>query len=421
MDTATTILPTDPHDDAPAHVAGQPETILIPYGEVIANSAENRRRTPPDPALEGELASDMAQRIAAGLHPQKQPVEVEQRLGKWHLVSGFTRHRVIGRLVKDRRADTAEWAPTLWASVVAPRDDYDRAVINLRENLLRSELPPADLAEAVSEARARTGREVAEIARDIGRPLSSVANIVRAYERTTPEMWSAFRKGAVTQKQVIALAALQGEEQRISFDALMSPPAPPSSGGAAGASTKRGPKDTAPAAVDDASPTARTIDLEDEEIGGRVRYVAELLNKAPGLKDSTHDFAAGMRTVVRFCLSGSKADQAALGARIEALQAQLHVRETRPSKPQPAPTPDARQLEIAPAKGGTLASVARNGPGDYTVTLASPKDKAKAKPKATATAAPKGSPKAKPKTNAAGKAKPPVGPKAKPAGKAKAK
>lgn len=386
MDTATTILPTDPHDhDRPA-TAGQPETILIPFGEVIANPNENQRRTPPDPALEGELAADMAQRIAAGLHPQKQPVEVEQRHGKWHLVSGFTRHRVIGRLVKDRRADTAEWVPTLWASVVAPRDDYDRTVINLRENLIRSELPPADLAEAVSKARARTGREVAEIARDIGRPLSSVANIVRAYERTTPEMWGAFRKGAITQKQVIALAALQGEEQRISFDALMSPPAPPSSGGSAGPATKRGPKDKAsPEALDDASPAVRTVDLEDEKIGSRVRFVAELLDKAPGLKTSTHDFAAGIRAVVRFCLSGAQADALALSARIEAIQAQLHVREARTAKAPASPEPDTRQLEIAPAKGEAPA---------------------KAKAKAGAAQAPKGSPKAKPKAKAAGKAKP---------------
>lgn len=398
MDTATTILPTDPLDHERPATAGQPETVLIPFGEVIANPNENQRRTPPDPALEAELAADMTQRILAGLHPQKQPVEVEWRDGRWHLVSGFTRHRVIGRIAENRRADkkpglwvpspeiAAEWVPTLWASVVTPRDDYGRTVLNLRENLIRSELPPADLAEAVSKARARTGREVAEIARDIGRPLSSVANIVRAYERTTPEMWGAFRKGAITQKQVIALAALQGEEQRISFDALMSPPAPPSSGGSAGPATKRGPKDKAsPEALDDASPAVRTVDLEDEKIGGRVRFVAELLDKAPGLKTSTHDFAAGIRAVVRFCLGGAQADALALSARIEAIQAQLHVREARAAKAPANPEPDTRQLEITPAKGEAPA---------------------KAKAKAGAAPAPKGSPKAKPKAKAAGKAKP---------------
>lgn len=344
--SATPILPdTDPDEPSEAH-AGQPATLLIPWADVEANPDENQRKTPPDSALEGELLSDMRARVLAGQHPQKQPVEVERRGDRWVLVSGFTRHRVVGRLLDTKAAETkagGAWGGTLWCSRVEPKDGYGRSVINLRENLIRSELPPADLAEAVSKLRASTGRDVAEIARDIGRPLSSVANIVRAYERTTPEMWTAFRKGALQQKQIIALAAQSGDEQRLSFEQLMGGGAGPSAGAskppretskAAGTSA---PDDDVDDVDDDAAPDPAT--RKDAARGARLRLAADMLSKTPGFKDSKHDFVMGMRALVRFC--NGKHDPAVLGAEVEALLAQAGVRDGREA-------PDPRQLVIPP-------------------------------------------------------------------------
>lgn len=367
--TSDTINPIPDGSDT-SEAATRPVTLLIRQREVRADPADNTRKTPPDPALEDEMLLEMKARVLAGQHPQKQPVEAEQTPNGWRLVSGFTRHRVVGRLIewadaqKPRPEALHAWGGTLWVSPVAPKDGYARGVINLRENLIRSELPAADLAEAVSNLRKETGRDVAQIARDIGRPLSGIANIVRAFEQTTPEMWAAFRKGAIQQKAIIGLAAQTGEEQRLSFEHLM--------GIANGTHTITGtpihrdpPK--AASGPDAARQRETGGDRSDDDsdaqpaAGNRAGYTVHLragvlrraLRDSPGFKDSKTDFAAGLRAAVRF-IWGTDATAEKIAGQMEALMGQVALRDGRA----PQAPPDPRQLVIpgAESSSGTTGS-----------------------------------------------------------------
>lgn len=210
------IYTTDP-------VSGGDTGFYLALSEIVIERGLQTRHD-RDEAIVEAIRSSMQARIDAGRHPQETPAWVVRRGTQWVLLAGFTRYELLSELAKG----SSEYArrPTIWVTVKEAPTVYRAVLENMRENLDRQSLSVADEAEGYARLKKlEPTKTVADIAADTNRSASAVENLIRAYERSTPEIWSAFRRGLLPQRQVIRLAALHEDKgaQREAFERLTDP------------------------------------------------------------------------------------------------------------------------------------------------------------------------------------------------------
>jgi len=139
----------------------------IPLAEIVPNPFQPRRAF--DPATLADLKRSLA---TAGL---LQPVVVREAQGGYQLVAGERRWRAAKELGWRRIP-----------AVVRDVDDRTLLTLALIENLQRASLSPIDEAEGYERLAREFGLSQAEIAEQVGRDRSTVANAIRLLKLPKP-------------------------------------------------------------------------------------------------------------------------------------------------------------------------------------------------------------------------------------------
>lgn len=195
---------------------------FLPLSEIILDP-ELQLRKDRDPETVEAIRASMLDRARINQHPQKDPVRVVRRGTQWALLAGFTRHELLTEMMA--KGGEGQWykKPSIWCVPHAAATLSAALEENFRENMDRQTMSVPDQAEAYSKMlKSDPSRTIAQLAEKLKRPTVTIENLVRAYRETTPEMWGAYRRRAINQKQIFKLAAIKDtEEKRLVFGALM--------------------------------------------------------------------------------------------------------------------------------------------------------------------------------------------------------
>lgn len=161
----------------------------------ISPNPEQPRKTFDEDALEELTESIRAKGVI-------QPIIVEERDGDYVIVAGERRFRAAGR------AGLRE-IPV----VVAAYSAEEREIISLIENVQREDLNPIEEAAAYRSILTRTGINQDDLAREIGKKRSTIANSLRLL-KLPEDMQSALRNGDMTAGHARAVLSVGSEDGR---------------------------------------------------------------------------------------------------------------------------------------------------------------------------------------------------------------
>ena len=170
---------------------------LIPIDEIDPSSDQPRRKF-DDTRLE-ELASSIRN------HGLIQPIVVERKANRYAIVAGERRYRAA------KIAGLTELP-----AKIAEYGERKRLIVSLVENLQREDLDPVEEAEAFRLLMEQSDLNQQDIADQIGKNRSTVANSLRLLN--LPEnIQNALRDGKITAGHARALLSLVNEEARVSL------------------------------------------------------------------------------------------------------------------------------------------------------------------------------------------------------------
>lgn len=160
----------------------------------------------PNPAQPRRVFDERALRelaLSIRSHGILQPLTVRRREDGWELVAGERRLRAA-------RIAGLETVPCIPAEV----DDRESALLALVENLQRRDLHYFEEAAAIAAFLRETGSTQEEVAEQLGRSPSAVANKLRLL-RLSPACREQLTKTGLTERHARALLRLEDEEQRL--------------------------------------------------------------------------------------------------------------------------------------------------------------------------------------------------------------
>lgn len=181
--------------------------IEIPFDAIrVGEKFENPRKSINEEQIDG-----LAQNIkSCGL---LQPIIVRPRKKDgeevYDLIAGFRRMQAITSI----RNDNEEAFNSVPARLVRSNDDKRLLLVSLTENAQREKVPIAEVGESlVALENLKMSR--ADIARELGRPMSWVSSTINAYERATADLLEANAEGALSNAQTTQVSQLSPEKQK---------------------------------------------------------------------------------------------------------------------------------------------------------------------------------------------------------------
>lgn len=179
--------------------------ISVPFEDINADLSFNSRTDYDDieSLKESIMGSGLLQPI--GVTPVKGATEGGE---KYHLVYGFRRYKAI-QLIRDELGEDA------FSTIDARLNEgtlEELRVRNLKENIDRKNLKPAEIADAIKRM-ANAGLEQRDIAARLGRPQAWVSYHYKAATKLSPPAWTAFAEGKLTLEQSLNIADVPEEDQ----------------------------------------------------------------------------------------------------------------------------------------------------------------------------------------------------------------
>lgn len=158
----------------------------------------------PRQAIDEQRLQELAESIAA--HGVMQPITVRRKQGggtEYELVAGERRWRAAQRLGLE----------TIPARLV-DLDDRSSAELALVENVQRADLDPIERGHALLRLRDEFGQSVVDLAKRIGQPRSTIANLIRLTE-LEEEIANMLRSGALSFGHAKVLLGIPSGERRL--------------------------------------------------------------------------------------------------------------------------------------------------------------------------------------------------------------
>jgi len=178
-----------------------PQAVASTPGPVeIAIESIERNPFQPRTAFEAESLAELAASIAA--HGVLQPVVVTETVAGYRLVAGERRLRAAQMAGLDR-------IPV----VIRQADERDQLELALVENLQRADLNAMEAARAYRQLRDQFGLTNEEVADQVGKARSTIANTVRLLD-LEPEVQDAIEAGRISEGHGRALLGLPAVGQR---------------------------------------------------------------------------------------------------------------------------------------------------------------------------------------------------------------
>lgn len=193
---------------------------LVPLARIKADDSANYRTEATNESDGESPSADQALRDSIALQGVLQPVGVVPVAGDrdhdFELVYGFRRFK----------AAQALGLPTIPAVVVdgASATDTGRKLANLAENMVRADLSPAELMEALSRVRdEHPDMTSTDLGRAVGRHPNYVANLLRLRKKLAPALLEAYRERgqAMSMRYLVQVCTLPPEEQASAYNALV--------------------------------------------------------------------------------------------------------------------------------------------------------------------------------------------------------
>lgn len=210
------------------------EEIDLACGDIVIDSNWNSRKEKTAPSEEdgkkgpdgdewpdAKLERSIRARIEAGERPLMQNPTVRRlKDGRYVLVFGFRRVttcvRIDPKMVIRCRVKATTGDPKL--------DDYSARLENFAENVERHNLRPWETAEALYQASVyHPEKTLKEIARDVGRSDTYVANLVRLRKKLCSELWEEYQKKgeAMRLDHLLKACRFPAEEQVGVYNAIL--------------------------------------------------------------------------------------------------------------------------------------------------------------------------------------------------------
>lgn len=200
------------------------ETARLSLTQIRANDSFNSRKTYRDDEIE-TLADDIEN------HGQLNPLLVSVAAGgKYDLIAGFKRFRAL-KLVNarieehNRTADEKKKKEPLTAfvQVASFKNEADKYMTNLAENVLRSNLTGYEIAERAAYLSDEFGMTANDIGKRLTKDNRYISNLIRAYRKVIPEIREAWKnagndEGTLPWNFVLRMAALDDSEQKEAWD-----------------------------------------------------------------------------------------------------------------------------------------------------------------------------------------------------------
>lgn len=186
-------------------MAKKTTAISVPFEEIHADLSFNSRTDYDD--IEGLKESIMGSGLLQpiGVTPIKGASEGTE---KYHLVYGFRRYKAM-QMIREELGDDA------FSTIDVRLNEgtiEELRVRNLKENIDRKNLKPAEIAQAIKRM-ANAGLEQRDIAARLGRPQAWVSYHYKAATKLSPPAWTAFADSKLTLEQALNIADVPEEDQ----------------------------------------------------------------------------------------------------------------------------------------------------------------------------------------------------------------
>jgi ParB family chromosome partitioning protein len=185
-------------------------TINIPFSEIeFHEEITNPREELKDiPELISSIKSVGLQVPLTVLHRENKEATNGDRKDRYFLVVGFRRHEAIRRIREENEGAFKKVEVKKFSGSIA-----EAQVLNLTENIQRSELSPIEIANGV-EILLNLGFKQKDIAEKIGKSQTWVSNAIQFRRQATPQLQQAVKEGQITYGFGREIATLPDNEQR---------------------------------------------------------------------------------------------------------------------------------------------------------------------------------------------------------------
>lgn len=199
------------------------ETARLALHEINADESFNARLEYNAERLE-ELTADIRKN---GMY---NPLIVRKnaKTGKYDLISGFTRLKALHAIEKEAKAKSKEDGKThvpvtafVQIADAAEMDDTTAMLTNLKENMLRQNLTPYEVAKKAHFISRKSDMTAAQIGNQLGKGAGHISNLIRIIEKVHPDIQEEWRKGhpSATTDYLLKLATKDKDEQWAAWEA----------------------------------------------------------------------------------------------------------------------------------------------------------------------------------------------------------
>lgn len=272
-------------------------TTNIPFGDIeFHGEITNPREELKDiPELISSIRAVGLQVPLTVLHRENKNAVNGEPKDRYYLVVGFRRHEAIRRIREENDGAFKKIEVKKFTGSIA-----EAQVLNLTENIQRSELSPVEIANGV-EILFNLGFKQKEIAEKIGKSQTWVSNAMQFRRQATPQLKQAVKNGTVTYGFGREIATLPDSEQREKVAQIVE---------GIFAQPSEGTEETPP---EETPPVEREVRKTVRESSGRairpqtseVRYEFSVLSSRMTEK-GLEDFDLGLMTALSWTLGESK-------------------------------------------------------------------------------------------------------------------
>lgn len=185
--------------------------VYVPFDEISLSEEIVNDRDRFESEETSKEVSELSKNIKAnGLIS---PISVAAVDGEYVLTAGFKRHAAISE-INEKSATTFKklFKKGVPCTVVADTIS-DARVINIVENLQRSDIPAPARVAAVARLRDDDGMDDKQIAKSISRGLQTVRNLLKINDNLIDDLRELFDKGEISQETALEYARLEKSEQ----------------------------------------------------------------------------------------------------------------------------------------------------------------------------------------------------------------
>lgn len=125
---------------------------------------------------------------------QETPVRVWEDGGKFKLISGFRRYNALKLLTERKVTPKGASGPgVIFAEVVKGASEREVKLSNLVENMVRNNLQPFEIADAIVEMRDKYGMTGDVLATELAKSKGYINNLIRILEKVDPRILAVWR------------------------------------------------------------------------------------------------------------------------------------------------------------------------------------------------------------------------------------